>query len=65
VNLLKDLLTLSADGRTITSEEELFTDLGRIRAVVEHDEYLYISTSNRDSRGIPKTNDDKIIRTRL
>lgn len=58
-------LTLSADGRIITSEEELFTDLGRIRAVVEHDEYIYISTSNRDGRGIPKTNDDKIIRTRL
>ena len=36
---------------------------GRIRAVVlGPDEFLYITTSNTDGRGEPKTNDDKIIR---
>ena len=46
----------------IIGEEELFTDLGRIREVVEHNGYLYISTSNRDGRGFPSFDDDKIIR---
>jgi glucose/arabinose dehydrogenase len=58
-------ITLGADGNTITGEEELFTDLGRIREAVEHNGYLYISTSNRDGRGIPQSNDDKIIRIKL
>lgn len=48
--------------KTILNEEELFSNLGRIREVVEHDDYLYISTSNKDGRGIPRLNDDKIIR---
>jgi len=47
---------------TILYEEELFSELGRIREVVEHKDSLYITTSNRDGRGIPKLNDDKIIR---
>lgn len=58
-------ITLSADGNTVTGEEALFTNLGRIREVVEHDGYLYITTSNRDGRGIPQTNDDKIIRVKI
>ena len=37
--------------------------LGRIRAVTKGpDGMIYISTSNRDGRGLPKTGDDKIIR---
>ena len=36
--------------------------MGRIREVVEHDGYLYVATSNRDGRGIPKLDDDKIIK---
>ena len=48
--------------KIILNEEELFSNLGRIREVVEHDDYLYIATSNRDGRGIPRKNDDKIIR---
>src|SRR3989344_3324994 len=51
--------------KTILKEEELFSGLGRIREVVEHDGYLYIATSNKDGRGIPKTNDDKIIRIKI
>ncbi|MEK6983632.1 MAG: PQQ-dependent sugar dehydrogenase [Nanoarchaeota archaeon] len=53
------------DYNTILAEEELLTNLGRIRDVVEHDGYLYIATSNKDGRGIPRTNDDKIIRIRI
>lgn len=52
------------DGTTIVGEEEMFGDIGRIREVVEHNGYLYIATSNRDGRGIPKINDDKIIRVK-
>jgi glucose/arabinose dehydrogenase len=56
---------LSADGRSVVGEEALFQDLGRIRDVVEHDGYIYISTSNRDGRGIPKSGDDRIIRFKI
>lgn len=55
-------IVFDKDYKTIIREEELFSDLGRIREVVEHNGYLYIATSNRDGRGIPKINDDKIIR---
>ena len=48
--------------KTIISEEALFSSLGRIREVVEHNGYLYLATSNKDGRGIPKINDDRIIR---
>ncbi|HNS24580.1 MAG TPA: PQQ-dependent sugar dehydrogenase, partial [Methanobacteriaceae archaeon] len=55
-------IKLSPDGRSVVGEEVLFQDLGRIRDVVEYNGYLYISTSNRDGRGIPKSGDDRIIR---
>lgn len=55
-------IVFGSDHKTILSEEELFSGLGRIREVVEHDNYLYISTSNRDGRGIPGIDDDRIIR---
>ncbi len=58
-------IVLDKDYKTILEEEELFSELGRIRDVVEHDGYLYIATSNRDGRGIPKINDDRIIRIKL
>ncbi len=58
-------ITLSKDGNAITGDEALFTDLGRLREVVEHNGYLYISTSNRDGRGVPQSGDDKIIRIKL
>ena len=55
-------IVFDRDHKTILSEEELFSSLGRTREVVEHNGYLYISTSNRDGRGIPGLDDDKIIR---
>lgn len=58
-------ITLSNDGESILSEMATFTDLGRIREVVEHNGYLYITTSNRDGRGIPQSGDDRIIRIKM
>jgi glucose/arabinose dehydrogenase len=48
----------------VIKEEELFTELGRIRDAVSHNGYLYILTNNRDGRGIPRAGDDKIIRVK-
>lgn len=59
------VLNLSSDGKTVVGESELFTDLGRLRDVVEHNGYLYICTSNRDGRGTPQPGDDKIIRFKV
>lgn len=59
------ILRLSDDGKTITDERVHFTDIGRIRDVVEYHGYLYISTSNRDGRGVPQKGDDKIIRFKI
>lgn len=53
------------DDEKILEEEVLINYLGRIREVVYYNGDLYISTSNRDGRGLPRVNDDKIIRIRL
>lgn len=58
-------LVLDKDYETILNEEELFGEFGRLREVVEHKGYLYIATSNRDGRGLPKLNDDKIMRVKF
>lgn len=42
------------------TDEELLTGQGRLRNAVYHEGELYISTSNRDGRGNPGTNDDRI-----
>lgn len=45
--------------------EQVFLDgaLGRLRAITQGpDGYLYIGTSNRDGRGMPRAGDDKILR---
>ena len=57
-------ITLGEDGRTALKEEEVLGSFGRIRDVVERDGYLYIATSNRDGRGIPRLNDDKILKVK-
>ncbi len=59
------VLELSEDGRSITGEGVFLNNMGRIREVVVRDGFLYISTSNRDGRGIPQSGDDKIVRIRL
>ncbi|MFP5247661.1 MAG: PQQ-dependent sugar dehydrogenase [Thermoanaerobaculia bacterium] len=51
------------NGREVVKEEELFTNLGRIREVaVGPDGALYFSTSNHDGRGDPADADDRIFR---
>lgn len=50
------------DEGTLIRREELFTDLGRIRTVIYHEGSLYIATNNRDGRGVPKDEDDVIIK---
>ena len=58
-------LILSTDGMDIVEEQELFSELGRIREVVSRDGFLYIGTSNRDGRGVSRPGDDKIIRVKI
>ncbi|MCS7138310.1 MAG: PQQ-dependent sugar dehydrogenase, partial [Candidatus Caldarchaeum sp.] len=57
-------LTLNREGDTVVSSEKLFNNVfGRLRDVVEGpDGALYVLTSNRDGRGVPRQGDDKIIR---
>jgi glucose/arabinose dehydrogenase len=51
-------------GDQIVSDEALFLgEYGRIRDVVDGpDGYLYLTTSNRDGRGNPAANDDRVLR---
>src|SRR3989344_6670044 len=50
-------------GDTAQVKEHFKEELGRIREVILGlDELLYISTSNRDGRGVPNSEDDKILR---
>jgi aldose sugar dehydrogenase len=52
------------DGRKVVSQENLLEgNLGRIREIAEGpDGYIYFSTSNRDGRGSPAKDDDRIMR---
>lgn len=51
------------DGHRVVSHERVISDLGRIRALAEApDGTIYFSTSNRDGRGRPATDDDRIMR---
>ena len=52
------------DGKTVAEEEVLFrNEYGRIRTVkAGPDGCLYFGTSNRDGRGSPTANDDRILR---
>ena len=55
-------IVFDTEYQNILKEEKLLIGFGRIREVVEYEGYLYISTNNRDGRGVPSPNDDKIIR---
>ncbi|MBA2703167.1 MAG: PQQ-dependent sugar dehydrogenase [Blastocatellia bacterium] len=58
------LIRVVLDGRRVVSQENLLSGkYGRIRDVAEGpDGNLYFSTSNRDGRGTPASDDDRIIR---
>lgn len=44
---------------------EFIAGVGRIRDVVIDGDYMYIATSNKDGRGSPNTDDDKILKISL
>jgi glucose/arabinose dehydrogenase len=58
------LIRVVLDGRRVVSQERLLQgQYGRLREVAEGpDGALYFSTSNRDGRGKPARNDDRILR---
>jgi aldose sugar dehydrogenase len=60
----ESLVRLVLDGRRVVREERLLADAyGRLRAVAEGpDGAIYVATSNRDGRGTPASNDDRILR---
>ena len=57
-------VSLSNDGRSATSSETVVqSDYGRLRDVlVGPDGEIYLATSNRDGRGSPTSDDDRILR---
>jgi glucose/arabinose dehydrogenase len=60
----KRIIRVVLDGRKVVSQENLFSDsYGRIREMEQGpDGYIYFSTSNRDGRGSPTSDDDRIMR---
>ena len=57
------LIRVELVGRRVVSQEDLIKGYGRIRDVAEGpDGFLYFSTSNRDGRGKPAADDDRITR---
>jgi aldose sugar dehydrogenase len=58
------IIRVVLDGRRVVSQERLLEKkFGRIRDVAEGpDGAIYISTSNKDGRGTPASNDDRILR---
>ena len=58
------IIRVTLDGRNVTGQENLLEGvMGRIREMAEGpDGYIYFSTSNRDSRGTPAKDDDRILR---
>ncbi len=58
------IIRVTLDGRRVVSEENLLEkQYGRIRDIAEGpDGYIYFSTSNRDGRGEPTSDDDRIMR---
>jgi len=58
------IIRVVLDGRRVVSQEDLLAGkYGRIREVAEGpDGSLYFSTSNKDGRGTPASDDDRILR---
>ncbi len=60
----KRIIRVTLNGRNVVSQENLLDGVyGRIREMAEGpDGYIYFSTSNRDGRGSPAKDDDRILR---
>ena len=59
----RHLRRLSFDGERVAGDETLLEDFDRLRDVAEGpDGNLYVLTSNRDGRGDPEDDDDRILR---
>ena len=58
------IIRVKMNGRSVISQENLFAGVyGRIREIGEGpDGFIYFSTSNRDGRGSPAKEDDRILR---
>ncbi len=58
------MIRVVLEGRKVVSQEDLFSGTyGRIREMEQGpDGYIYFSTSNRDGRGNPAPDDDRIMR---
>ena len=58
------IIRVVLDGRKVVRQENLLDGkLGRIREIAEGpDGFIYFSTSNRDGRGRPAADDDRIMR---
>jgi glucose/arabinose dehydrogenase len=56
-------MRIELNGRSVVKQESVVRNYGRIRDVAEGpDGFLYFSTSNRDGRGKPSSDDDRIMR---
>ena len=63
MHLLRLVVDSSPQRRVVAQERLLDGRFGRIRDVVTGpDGYLYVCTNNRDGRGIPASEDDRILR---
>lgn len=60
----KTIVRVTLNGRNVVSQENLLDGvMGRIREMAEGpDGYIYFATSNRDGRGSPAKDDDRIMR---
>jgi glucose/arabinose dehydrogenase len=60
------LHVFQVENGSVVAEDVLFEeDFGRLRAAKWHDDALWITTSNRDGRGVPADNDDRLVRVPL
>lgn len=60
------LFEINADPTNPDLKKSFENEYGRIReAILGPEGFLYITTNNTDGRGIPKANDDKIIRLKI